>query len=98
MNTEETRKRRVDSPPYHVNVPYSSDLAICASGAAEIVRSAWWSVVWTPAHLLPAACVEELLVHWKHESHFVWRRVRGKRVVLLLQDLFELSKLSFHGF
>ena len=81
MNTEETRKRRVDSPPYHVNVPYSSDLAICASGAAEMVRSAWWSVVWTPAHLLPAACVEELLVHWKHYSHFVWRRVRRERVV-----------------
>ena len=52
-------------------------------------------MVWTPAHLLPAACVEELLVHWKHESHFVWRRVRRKRVVLLLEDLLELSKLPY---
>ena len=73
-----------------MNVPYSSDLAICASGAAEIVRNAWWSVVWTPAHLLPAACVEELLVHWIHDGNFVWRRVRRERVVLLLEDLLEL--------
>ena len=73
----------------HVNVPYSLDLAICASSEVEIVRSASWSVVWMPAHLLAAAPVEELLVHGIHDGHFVWRRVCRERVVLLLQDLFE---------